>query len=348
MIDIKNIIKDDEYLNKLFINDREYTMGYPEIFDRNKLSEEKMDITDPKISRCLILKGLNINYPEGKKFAVCLTHDVDLIYPPFSHYLASSLYYLRDLKISEMMSNLFWKRISNKSPYINFDDIMRLEKKYDSTSSFFFLSTNEDIKRFRYNIEDLGNELGTILDNGFEVGLHGGYYSFKDLNKIKAEKIRLEKVIGKKVYGYRNHYLRMSIPETWDILAKLGFKYDTTYGFTNAVGFRNGLCHPFYPYNNKTKKNIPILELPLIIMDSALLKSGGTMEGAWKLFKSLLDSVEKNNGVLTVLWHNDVFDCYFKNASLKIYERILKYCYKKKAWITNCAQINDWCLSDFK
>jgi peptidoglycan/xylan/chitin deacetylase (PgdA/CDA1 family) len=341
MIDIRDLISGDEDLNNLFINDREYSMKRPEIFKRNKLSEKNIDITDSKISRCLIRKGLKISYPEGKKFAVCLTHDVNYIYPPFLHYLASSLYYLRDLKIPEMMSSLFWKRIYNKSPYINFKAIMRLEKEYDSTSSFFFLSTNEDVKKSRYNIEDLGNELGAILDNNFEVGLHGGYYSFNDVNRIKTEKIRLEKMLGKKVDGYRNHYLRMSIPETWEILAKLGFKYDTTYGFTDASGFRNGLCHPFYPYNNKTKKNIPMLELPLIIMDSALLRSGGTMEGAWDLFKNLLKSVEKSNGVLTLLWHNDVFDSYFKNDSLKIYKRILRYCHRKNAWLTSCARIHD-------
>ena len=49
--------------------------------------------------------------------------------------------------------------------------------------------------------------------------------------------------------GYRNHYLRFKLPETWKYLADAGFEYDTTLGYSNALGYRNGMCHPFRPYD---------------------------------------------------------------------------------------------------
>ena len=49
-----------------------------------------------------------------------------------------------------------------------------------------------------HRVEDLESDLGTVIDNGCEVGLHGGYYAFDDLAEIKLEKARLEKVLEKK------------------------------------------------------------------------------------------------------------------------------------------------------
>jgi peptidoglycan/xylan/chitin deacetylase (PgdA/CDA1 family) len=341
LIDIKDLIKGDDCLTELFLNKREYSMEKPEIYDDYKPSNGYHDVQNPLISRYLAAKS-NMYYPENRKFAVCLTHDVDYIYPTFIHTLASSLCYLRDLKFSELISNIFWRQSGKKSLYLTFDDIIQLELSYGAKSTFFFLSTNEDIHRFRYDVEDVGHELGNIVDRGFEVGLHGGYYSYNDAARIMSEKARLEKVLERRVCGYRNHYLRMRIPDTWSTLVGCGFSYDSTYGFSNAVGFRNGLCHPFTPYNYVTKRSMDILEFPLNVMDSVLLRNGGSMEGAWSLFKNLLESVEECRGVLTLNWHNDVFGSYFKNDQKKLYERILEYCHGKGAWLTNCIDLYDW------
>lgn len=60
------------------------------------------------------------------------------------------------------------------------------------------------------------------------------------LKILKKKKRRLEEVLGKKVVGYRNHYLRFRVPDTWELLSKAGFKYDTTFGYSDCAGFRNG------------------------------------------------------------------------------------------------------------
>ena len=113
-------------------------------------------------------------------------------------------------------------------------------EKYNAKSSFYFLAAERDVKRFRYNLESLGDAIGLIADRGWEVGLHGSYYAYDDLQEIKSEKDKLERLLGKKVTGCRNHYLRFKVPDTWELLAKAGFKYDTTFGYDDMVGFRNG------------------------------------------------------------------------------------------------------------
>jgi hypothetical protein len=55
------------------------------------------------------------------------------------------------------------------------------------------------------------------------------------------------------------------------------------------------------------------------------------------LAKMLIDTVEKHNGIITILWHNT----YMVDDKLKFYEKILNYCYEKKAWMTSGEEIRD-------
>jgi peptidoglycan/xylan/chitin deacetylase (PgdA/CDA1 family) len=346
MMSIYEKIKQNQELLDLFTRKEEYSPEQLDKYNRftHAFSSYK-NVLEPNVSKFLVENGLNlkVDYPGNKKFAVCLTHDVDEIYPPLSHTLLSSLYCVKNFNFDVLKDLLLWKNKGKEfSPYWNFKEIMDLEEKYGAKSTFHFLSIDKDIRRFRYNLEDLENELCSIVDKGWEVGLHGGYYAYNRLEEMKKEKRRLEKVLGKDVIGYRNHYLRFKVPDTWELLAKAGFKYDTTLGYSDAVGFRNGMCHPFKPFNLNSDKEIDILEIPLIIMEGALFGSVKSFEEAWVITKRLIDTVEKYNGVITILWHNDVFKCPFKDKWRKLYEKILKYCYGKNAWMTSGEEIYKW------
>ena len=149
----------------------------------------------------------------------------------------------------------------------------------------------------------------------------------------------MEKVLGKKVVGYKNHFLKFKVPDTWSLLEKAGFKYDSTSGYADCVGFRNGMCHPFKPFNLNTGKEIDILEIPLTIMDCTLFDYMRLDFGkAWDITKMLIDIVEKHKGIITILWHNT----YMVDDKLKFYEKILKYCYEKEAWMTSGEEIRTW------
>lgn len=342
------ILKQNKELWNLFTRNEEYLPNQLDEHDRfTYTSSNYKKILEPKVSKFLIEKGLKIEYPGGKKFAVCLTHDVDEIYPPPLHMFLSSLYCIKNFNFTELKKQVLWKNKGKEfSPYWNFKEIINLERKWNAKSSFYFITAERDIRRFRYHIEDLENELGYIVDNGWEVGLHGGYYAYNNLDEIKKEKKRLEKVLVKKVVGYRNHYLRFKVPDTWRLLADAGFKYDTTFGYANSIGFRNGMCHPFKPFSLDSDKKINILELPLIIMDSALFNSKNYYNREWDELKKLIDTVEKHNGVLTLLWHSNVFNCPFREKWFKLYNKILEYSYKKDAWMTSGEDIWKWWIKN--
>jgi len=145
----------------------------------------------------------------------------------------------------------------------------------------------------------------------------------------------LENVTGRPVIGYRNHYLRFSVPKTWQLLSEAGFKYDTTFGFPDVVGFRNGMCHPFMPYDLHRMKDIDIMEIPLAIMDGTLFGMSKSYDEALSIAKRLIDTVRLHNGVLVLNWHTNSFNCPFRGEWPKAYESIIKYASEQNAWFTN-------------
>ena len=335
-------LKRNKELWDLFTRKEEYTPLTLDQYGRFPYYLSKYrNILEPEVSKFLIENSLKVEYPEGNNFAVCLTHDIDAVYiPNWSIMFSATKLLLTQHQIKSVFKMLFNKINKKWNPWWNFKDIMSLEEKYGAKSSFYFLTLDKEDLDFNFKIEDLECEIGDIVDNGWEVGLHGGHNVYNNLDEIKKEKERLEGVLGKKVIGYRNHYLRFKVPDTWELLSKAGFGYDTTFGYADMVGFRNGMCHPFKPFNLNTNKDIDILEIPLTIMDYTLFSNymEQNMEGAWEIIKLLIDTVEKYNGIITILWHNTGM----VDEKLKIYEKILKYCYEKGAWMTSGEEIWKW------
>lgn len=331
------LLKQNGELWDLFTRKEEYNPLLLDQYDRFPyyLSKHR-NIFEPAVSKFLIENGLSFEYPEGKKFAVCLTHDIDVVYLSKSSIILNTAKSLKECQFKSALKIPFYNIREKYNPWWNFKDIMALEEKYGAKSSFYFLTVSEDDLDFNFRIEDLEHEICNIADTGWEVGLHGGHEAYNNLDEIVEKKKRLENVLGKKVIGYRNHFLRFKVPDTWILLEKAGFKYDTTFGYAGMVGFRNGMSHPFKPFNLNTNEEIDILEIPLTIMDCTLFDYMKLdFNKAWELTKTLIDTIEKYNGVITILWHNT----YMVGDMMKFYEKMLKYCYEKKAWMTSGKEI---------
>ena len=88
--------------------------------------------------------------------------------------------------------------------------------------------------------------------------------------KCKVEsgrKCRLKPVMDRKC----QHFLHYDIRTTPAVHAEAGSKYDSTIGFNDNVGFRFGTCYPYHLYDLKAEKELPIMEISLIIQDGAML-----------------------------------------------------------------------------
>jgi hypothetical protein len=225
-----------------------------------------------------------------------------------------------------------------------------MEKKYHCVSSFYFLYetapsrlTNRSSWRHlgrKYNFSDkpVTQLIRALAGQGFEVGLHGSFHSYIDLNLLQKEKAYLESFLQITVRGCRQHNLNLSIPETWRIQDQVGLMYDTTLGFNDCVGFRWGTCLPFHPYDPSLKKHLNLLEIPLVIEDLPFFLE--TDRNA--TFLTLCSEVARNQGVLTLLWHHNVVNPYEYPGWGVEYEKMIDYVTKKDAWVTSGLNIAQW------
>lgn len=339
MHSMREILEKDPEIWDLFTRKEEYTSIVRDQHDRFPYyASSSRNVFEPRASQYLIEHGYQVKYPEDKPFAVCLTHDIDAVYTSKITKSVAALRHLRNTSLSNCIQSISGIR-SKKIPWWNFAEIMALETQYGAKSSFYFKVLDPGDQDYAYNIEDCETIIGELSDGGWEVGLHGGHTAYNDPFLMKDGKKRLEKILNKKVLGYRNHFLRFRVPDTWEHLRSAGFRYDATLGYADCVGFRNGMCHPFKPHNLVTQCEVDILEIPLTIMDGTLDQYMNLDPNrAWEITKRVIDTVERNHGVITILWHNTSF----YGDKMEFYERILKYCMGKGAWMTSGEEVAKW------
>ncbi len=336
-------LKQNPEIWDLFTGREEYTPGLRDRYGRfpHYLSRHG-DCREARTSKYLHDSGLSPHYPDGRRFAVCLTHDIDCVYISRDCILdvLNNLGARPGARKSFAMRMPLYLLRQRSNPIWNFESIMDLEEKYGAKSTFFFMAGDRDLGRaVNYRIEALRDDLQQILARGWNVGLHCGYHSYDRLEELQAEKQRLENALGEEILGCRNHYLRFQVPDTWELLREAGFKYDATFGYADFAGFRNGMCHPFKPFNLKTGRLIDICEIPLVIMDATLFSYMSLdASGAWEIARQLIDTADSLGGVITILWHNT----YMLGDKLKFYCKILDYCQEKNAWMTGCDELFKW------
>ncbi|HRG36966.1 MAG TPA: polysaccharide deacetylase family protein [Bacteroidia bacterium] len=258
---------------------------------------------------------------------LALSHDVDRTKKSYQ-YLTG---FLKSISKGDMSNALYnMRRPKDKEPYWNVYDIAALEDSYGVRSTFFMLDESIKFNPFkpktfvlakgRYDLfEPKIQEAIRYLDkNGWEIGLHGSYLSYNNKALLAKEKARLESIVGHPVIGTRQHHLNMD-DTTWKIHEELGFEYDSTWGFNDDIGIKEGRIMPFHPNNSK------FVVFPMTVMDMCFMR---LPSNRWDKFHKVLDEIEENNAVMVVNYHHRVYDEReypgFKQSYARIIETVLK------------------------
>ena len=292
-------------------------------------------------------------WPEGKEFAICLTHDIDSLtkYPSAPKILRVGITQLRRQKprwYLEMARNylamLFHLR---KGPYETLDDIVKLEGQYGFRSSFYFKAGDSSIHD--ENLVGRPKAVSIIRrmeDKGWEVGLHAGYNTYKDVRIMSQERDEVDRAVSKRNYGCRQHCLRWKTPDTWRIQEKLGLLYDTSLGFNDELGFRCGICVPFKPFDIKENRELDIWELPLTVMDASFDSpryQGLSPEGGYGEIIKHINMVKKYGGCFVLLWHNTSFQPSGEWTRRKeTYQKLMKFISTQNVFVTSGREIIQW------
>ena len=179
--------------------------------------------------------------------------------------------------------------------------------QHDFVSTFFVIARRQHPRDANYMLPEIAPRLRQVLTHGCQLALHGSYRSIVENCDLKSEVGALAAVTGQMPRGNRQHWLRFDSHERlFGQVEEAGLAYDSSLGFSDTVGFRNGAAFAFPPYNFEREEPYDFLEIPLAVMDSALVSaSRSSLEQAATLTATVLEESRRRGwGGIAVLWHN--------------------------------------------
>jgi hypothetical protein len=303
--------------------------------------------------------------PWGHSFIACLTHDVDFVgirRHKLDHTILGFVYralvgsflgFLRSTCSYRHLVRNWAAVLSLPLIYLgvlddfweHFDRYADVEKGVSST--FFLIPFKHRVgdkvqgkfptrRAAHYDIGDVRKQVQTLIHRGYEIGLHG-IDAWHSVDKGKQELNRVVEATGQKTIGVRMHWLCFDHSSPV-VLEQAGFDYDATSGYNEMIGYRAGTTQVFSP-SGATR----LLELPLHIQDTALFyphRLGLTEAQAWELCESLLNTVIRFGGVLTVSWHERSLAP--ERLWGEFYRHLLQELRVRGAWFGSAGQVVQW------
>jgi hypothetical protein len=253
--------------------------------------------------------------PSAEHLVVC-SHDID-----FYHVskLSTLKRLIKNLVISCRLyrswpyffssSRLIWELLSGQRVGDYLPAMLETVERCEFQSTLFVVPRRGHRRDPNYNLDDLSPHLDEAIKKGFSVALHGSYSSVINDASLALEARILEKAVGKKPLGSRQHWLRFDRHEKlFHAIEEAEVLFDSSIGFPETVGFRNAASFAFPPYDFENEKSHEFLEIPLVLMDGGLEAASRSLhEDPQELADEVLSQSRKWAwGGISALWHNPV------------------------------------------
>lgn len=298
------------------------------LYSSGLLKKPLVNIWAERIAESVSQEYPGFVWPE-RKFSFLSTIDVDNAWAIKNKgFVRTSGALLKSLGKADFRD--FGKRIQvlsgvAKDPYFNYDYLNSVFKGNEEKVIFFFLlgDYNRYDKGISYKNQEFRKLIREISEK-YKTGIHPSFFSTTDNSgKIQqSEKTRLEKITGKSVEISRQHYLKISFPETQRMLIKNGIQIDYSLGYASQTGFRAGICTPFYFYDLENEMQTRLLLVPFQVMDVTMRHYLQYPPAkAIDEILELMEEVRTVKGTFVSVWHNEsVSDTHEWKGWRKVFE----------------------------
>lgn len=304
-------------------------------------------------------------WPENRPFAVCLTHDVDLLTARSTPRqvlrharlgLESDGSLRRFARPAARLARSLRAGVSRvPSTRETLERSVELERQRGLTATYLFtpppgrdasrfdcVYAPDDACRFRSVQRSVADVMRTLAEEGFDVGLHGSYHAGTRPDTLRRERETMERASGLTITSTRQHLLHWDVRTSPVLQAEAGFTVDSSLGFNRNVGFRAGTSLPFRLFDVAGGRELPLLEVPAVLQDVSLLDTWGLHLGvdrARQLVDGFVTSAERAGTALTLVFHPDKL---VERAWLELYESTLDAVVARGAWITSLRGLEQW------
>lgn len=307
--------------------DSSHSLAFKEDF----LHEPLVNLWLEDLKKALIRKFPELLFRQPA-FTCLLTYDIDMAYAyRYKGLLVNSAGILRDLaKLKFKDAGQRWRviRKKEKDPYDCFEWLDALHLYCRVKPYYFFLvakkkgmydkNNSTNIKPFKDLIE--------YYAHMYKTGLHPSWQSGDDHELLKEEKEWLEVVASEDVTISRQHYIRLSLPETYRRLLKVGIEKDFSMGYGDRNGFRASVCSSYLWYDLEKESPTSLWIYPFCFMDAnSYFEQKLNPGAAYNELMRYYSIVKKHRGIFISIWHNNILGTHPGFAGWReMYELFMK------------------------
>ncbi len=192
-------------------------------------------------------------------------------------------------------------------PYDTFEHLNAVHEEFNVRPIYFFLVADYGLndknvpfesRKFQYLIKSTAD----VAD----IGIHPGFISNQNTDKLEKEIKRLSGVLKRDITKSRQHFLKITLPDTYRNLLHFDIEEDYSMGYAATMGFRASICTPFYFYDLDLEMKTDLKVFPFAIMDASLkFYYDYTVEEAKEAIDEMIQEVKAVDGTFISLWHNE-------------------------------------------
>jgi len=140
------------------------------------------------------------------------------------------------------------------------------------------------------------------------IGLHPSFQSHLNLDELLFEMEQLETISDQSISQSRQHFIKMIMPDTYELLLQIGVQKDYSMGWPDRPGYRSGTVHSHFFFNLRTNEQTDLFLYPFCWMDAHFIfgNTNQDLEHSFDLFKQ---QHMEFGGDFRPIFHNN----HFKN-----------------------------------
>jgi hypothetical protein len=295
------------------------------------LHKPMVNIWAEKLKEILLAREPELKFRE-RKFEFISTIDIDSAYAykykGTVRTIGGLMKSLGKLDFNDILERIKVLTGLKNDPFDTYQFQLSIQKKYDLFPIYFILLA--DYSKFDKNVPPHNPKFQRLMKSLADyamVGIHPSYDSNYSYERLKLETGRLSSVLNREITKSRQHFLKLTFPNTYRNLINLDITDDYTMGYASEPGFRAGICDPFFFYDLDMETETKLKIHPFQIMEGTLKDYMHLSTGQSLItIKKMIDEVKAVKGTFISIWHNESLSNSKRWAGWdKVYEEMIKY-----------------------
>jgi hypothetical protein len=231
-------------------------------------------------------------------------------------------------RLSNVADRIKVLRGKQEDPYAAYEWMNELHSSYELKPKYFFLVT---FKNGKYDKGILSNnknfrELIARHSAKYDTGIHPSWQSGDKSSLLKKEITELENITGKSPRASRQHYIRMTLPQTYRELIAAGIKEDYSMGYGSINGFRASVASTFYWFDLQQEETTELVIHPFCFMDAnSFFEQKYGPSQALEEMRYFYKQIKDVNGTMITIWHNTFLGtAHLFKGWKEVYEAFIK------------------------